>query len=399
MSDAARINAALKRPWTSQILEPGLEDGFHRSRDAIWRRTVCAVLASTVVLSLIGLGVDAKAGILDRALALKLGLQIPLLLAGIAAAHFLSVPRPWRLLIPAVPIAATIGVTTLLGLSLPSPFADRYLTVAGLLAFASNLVLPLGLRSAALLCALNLAVYGGLTLLVADGAQWAAFSDVVGFMSVLAVATLDAVRRREWTEKDAFLLRQLNEIRLGELTLVVNELTQIVHQDTLTGVGNRRSFDLRYATAWQAAISRGGWITVMMIDVDHFKLFNDAAGHAAGDGCLRAVATAIARGAKCPLDAVSRYGGEEFALIWPEATREEGEAICRSVEALALRHPGLGNTDCVTISLGMASTVPAAGSMTSEELLKAADDALYQAKRAGRNRAVINGGGNLQRAA
>ena len=133
-----------------------------------------------------------------------------------------------------------------------------------------------------------------------------------------------------------------------------------------------------------------------MIDVDHFKLFNDTGGHSAGDACLREVAAAIVAAVDRDAGAVSRYGGEEFVVILSEAqnggndARVVAEGIRRSVEERAIPHPGIPG-GVVTVSIGVATMRPGVDGVGAATMLDAADVALYRAKRSGRNRVNVSG--------
>jgi len=180
------------------------------------------------------------------------------------------------------------------------------------------------------------------------------------------------------------------QARTQELAAANQELSQLAAQDALTGVGNRRSFEQALAQAWAHSRRRQEPIALVMVDVDHFKQYNDSLGHPAGDDCLRQVAALLQTGLHRPEDRVFRYGGEEFVLLLT-ATDVNGAVHCseqlrRAVEARALPHPH----GVVTISLGVASTIPDQRSSDGEamQLLARADSALYRAKEEGRNRLV-----------
>ncbi|WP_083670544.1 diguanylate cyclase domain-containing protein [Singulisphaera sp. GP187] len=157
--------------------------------------------------------------------------------------------------------------------------------------------------------------------------------------------------------------------------------------DSLTGLANRRRFDEVLAAEWQRAERSRISLGAAMIDIDHFKLYNDRYGHLAGDACLRRVAEALEGSIRQGTDWVARYGGEEFALILPDAniaiTREVAERACTAVAALRIPHEGAAR-GIVTVSIGIAAIAPSPWA-TAEQLLEAADVALYQAKNNGRN--------------
>ncbi|MDH4574065.1 GGDEF domain-containing protein [Salinicola acroporae] len=390
MTDAQTIDRALRRPWYRTVLEPALERDFDNHRDVAWRRALTTYVIIVALLSLFGLVVDAQGGILYFALVLKLGILLPILLLCLLLVLFAPLSERGRWFVLTASIVPTIAIVCLLATAIDSPFTARYLTVAGMVG-TYVIALPIKSRQAISLCALNITVFFGLTLAMTSPAEFAAVADIIVFMSVVMILCLELVRRQERTQKDSFLLGLREKIRAAELSDLVNELSRLAHLDGLTGAGNRRSFDLRLSAAWHAAIANREPLTLMMMDVDHFKSYNDTAGHAAGDACLQAIAAAIASGAGCPVEMLSRYGGEEFALIFPANTAVDPEAIRRGVEQLALPHPGPGILPIVTLSVGVAATFPDREGASMEGLINSADSALYEAKRLGRNRVVVKG--------
>jgi len=167
-------------------------------------------------------------------------------------------------------------------------------------------------------------------------------------------------------------------------------LRQMVFIDGLTGVANRRCFDERLATEWRRAARSTSPLALAMLDVDHFKRFNDHYGHQVGDECLRRIAVALEASLRRPADLVARYGGEEFACILPETDLDGAlvvaGAIERCVRALQIEHATSDVAGVVTISIGVAVGV-AARDAGPERLLALADAQLYRAKVGGRARA------------
>jgi diguanylate cyclase (GGDEF)-like protein len=165
-------------------------------------------------------------------------------------------------------------------------------------------------------------------------------------------------------------------------------LQNLAAHDGLTGLANRRSFDHRLDMEWGRAQRVCAPMTLVLADVDHFKLFNDVHGHQKGDDCLRAVAATMRSGILRPGDLAARYGGEEFAIIMPntdlKGACKVAERLRTSVLELRLKHGATGAGRYVTMSMGVASIVPQAG-VEPEWLLAQADQALYAAKDAGRN--------------
>jgi diguanylate cyclase (GGDEF)-like protein len=194
------------------------------------------------------------------------------------------------------------------------------------------------------------------------------------------------------------LKRELDERKRREAELIEvtyrlaaakSELQKLSSLDGLTGIPNRRHFDELYAAEWKRASRDGTPLSVILVDIDHFKAYNDRYGHQAGDDCLRRVAAALKPMAKRPGDSVARYGGEEFVVILPE-THQVGaaavaEAMRRAVSELALEHAASQGEGRVSISLGTATVVPGE-STSASALLAAADEALYESKKSGRNR-------------
>lgn len=173
------------------------------------------------------------------------------------------------------------------------------------------------------------------------------------------------------------------------------ELTRLSSVDGLTGIANRRRFDETLAREWRRASRSGVPLSLLIVDVDCFKAFNDNYGHQVGDECLKAVARTLEQCLRRPTDLVARYGGEEFAAILPETGLDGAHAVAESmraaVEALAITHRFSVATNVVTISTGVACMEPSPpGETGMAELLKAADDALYRAKHQGRNRVVAS---------
>lgn len=168
-----------------------------------------------------------------------------------------------------------------------------------------------------------------------------------------------------------------------------DELENLSSIDALTGIANRRRLDEYLKTEWRRAIRNKHPISLMMIDIDHFKIFNDTYGHQGGDDCLRRVAEAIAVTARRPADLVARYGGEEFCVVLPETAespaRDFAENLRTGIEDLNIEHKGLTEQSVITVSIGVATAEPGLNDLTYEDLIERADKRLYHAKESGRN--------------
>ena len=189
-----------------------------------------------------------------------------------------------------------------------------------------------------------------------------------------------------------------------------DETRRIATIDGLTEVANRRQFDDVLQREWRRARRTGDALALLIVDVDHFKLFNDRYGHPAGDACLRSIAQALVRSSLRPADLVARYGGEEFALLLPQTSRTGAEhlahRILETVEAAGIRHEASPTAGHVTVSVGVAcydgespcwmpvSTESGFAGDSNEtccaaDLVQAADSALYSAKNGGRAMAKL----------
>ncbi len=173
-----------------------------------------------------------------------------------------------------------------------------------------------------------------------------------------------------------------------ELEIKNEELERLSSQDGLTGIANRRVFDEFIESEWARAGRNKSSLSLIMIDIDHFKVYNDNYGHQGGDDCLRQVAQKLADTVKRPADLVARYGGEEFVVVMPctdiEGAKSIAETLCLGVSVLGVPHEHSSTADHVTISLGVACVVPPADGKP-ESLITMADEALYEAKEQGRN--------------
>jgi len=182
----------------------------------------------------------------------------------------------------------------------------------------------------------------------------------------------------------ARLLQRSEELRVANA-----QLRQLSTHDALTGLANRRAIDERLHQEIAACRREAQPLSVALLDIDHFKRFNDSAGHLAGDACLKQVSALLAEACLRPRDFAGRYGGEEFALILPLTPRSGAmtyaRALLRTLSRAALVHPDSPVAPMVTLSGGITTCVPD-DSTTAEGLLLRADDALYNAKAKGRNR-------------
>jgi diguanylate cyclase (GGDEF)-like protein len=175
-----------------------------------------------------------------------------------------------------------------------------------------------------------------------------------------------------------------------QLNVANKELQRLSTTDGLTGIANRRMFDELVKREWRRCARLKKPMALVMVDVDHFKQYNDTYGHQGGDECLKAVAAQVARAAPRASDLAARYGGEEFVLVLGETTVDGARWVANNIRQhvadLRMPHSASGS-GYVTVSCGVASVMPREG-VPLETLLETADEALYKAKEQGRNRVV-----------
>jgi diguanylate cyclase (GGDEF)-like protein len=219
------------------------------------------------------------------------------------------------------------------------------------------------------------------------------FYSTLGFYALSAVALLGAVaaayrlRLLRAHAREAELIRLVEE-RTSQLQRANDHLQRLSYVDPLTGIGNRRHFEEILEVEWRRASRAGSPMTLLMVDIDQFKLYNDTFGHLAGDRCLSRVASILEQSVQRAGDLLARYGGEEFAAILTNTDESGGAEVAERLRAAVeqfVLEPSDDPKRGVTISVGVAAGIP--GEVGSSEiLLTAADRALYAAKRAGRNR-------------
>jgi len=191
--------------------------------------------------------------------------------------------------------------------------------------------------------------------------------------------------------------RKARERELLEMTKKLDRANQrleyLSYMDELMDIANRRYFEEHFKMEWNRARRYSKNLSLIMADIDLFKKYNDTYGHKEGDACLRKVATALKHTLKRPGDFVARYGGEEFVAVLPNTDLTGAAVIAESmrsnVRSLEIKHNGNPAVGKVTISLGVASTMPRSGKITPDTLIIEADKALYAAKQNGRNRVEV----------
>ena len=213
--------------------------------------------------------------------------------------------------------------------------------------------------------------------------NWSLLNRIYICSSILGLGLSYALENQE---RKNFLNTLLLRITIHKGEDLVKQLESLSRLDSLTGIANRRHLDEILDDEWNRAMRQNQPLTIMLIDVDHFKLYNDKFGHLAGDSCLRQVAQLFARMTKRSGELAARYGGEEFVLVYPgmdsTLAKEQATRLLNQIASLAIPHP---NGQPVSFSLGICVSTPSP-EVDIAQLLHRADTALYQAKANGRNR-------------
>ena len=194
-------------------------------------------------------------------------------------------------------------------------------------------------------------------------------------------------------KKSQKILKELVSNKTKELREANKELQKLADSDGLTTIANRRLFEKFLADEWHRAIRFKTEISLILLDIDHFKLFNDTYGHLAGDEGLKEVALALTKTINRPTDLVARFGGEEFAIVLGGTDAEGAEKIAKEameyINELKIPHINSETDNHLTISVGIAAMFVKLG-MSEDRIIEIADKALYQAKKNGRNQIFIS---------
>ncbi|MFX9719686.1 GGDEF domain-containing protein [Acinetobacter baumannii] len=219
--------------------------------------------------------------------------------------------------------------------------------------------------------------------------DWTFLNRTYTFSSFLGMTLAYATDRQH---RENYLQNCMIELNRIELMQQAQQLSLLSQQDALTGLANRRYLDETLDNEWRRALRHETPLTIMMVDIDFFKPYNDSLGHLKGDQCLKDIATAISSIAARSGDLVARYGGEEFLLLFPmtnaQQAKIQAERLMNAIKKIAIVHPCSSVSPYVTLSVGVATTIPRLNDSISA-FVSRADHALYQAKTNGRNQYQI----------
>ncbi|BCS97350.1 GGDEF domain-containing protein [Desulfoluna limicola] len=270
------------------------------------------------------------------------------------------------------------------------PNVAHYYTGIIIIAIFGNIVAGIRFKTGLFTSSAILFIYvATLEQMPAMGQEAGTNSALVLFAS-LAISLFGSYQLESEARRD-FLHSMLQLINTQKLAESNRKLAHISISDGLTGLFNRRHFDSVYDAQWRSASRNSSPVSLLFIDIDHFKYFNDHYGHQAGDRCLQNVAGIIQSSVNRAHDLAARYGGEEFVVLLPHTSLDNALLIARritvGIEQLAIEHAASPTSRNLTLSIGVSCMVPK-GSRRPEQLLKCADTALYRAKAAGRNQVI-----------
>jgi diguanylate cyclase (GGDEF)-like protein len=273
-----------------------------------------------------------------------------------------------------------------------SPYSQHYHVGFAVVVMYGNLVQRLRFWYAVVLSLAIFAIQIGAVLMV-PSSEPRLIWPILFLMGATVSFSLTANYACERDERKRYLRSLRQGLLLHELGDAHQRLQKLSRIDVLTGLSTRLHFQDYLGQVWQRAAHGREDVSIVMVDVDHFKKYNDRYGHPAGDACLSRVAEALAASARRPTDLVARFGGEEFIVLLPHTgapmARQVAERIRHAVESLGLCHEGSSAAPVITVSVGVA-TVQAGGRQGAPELISAADAALYRAKAQGRNQVATS---------
>jgi diguanylate cyclase (GGDEF)-like protein len=387
----AEIEAALARRGLGLRFTPRLEAAYEAARGPARNRAIAHYLILYLAVKLLFLLCNLQIGsqVFRVSMVLRLGIVLPLTILSVFLMRR-QVPQWLHGVAAFTPLTVETALVLLLGRLSGSAFTDRYVIAAGVGIFAQTLLMRAPFRHCLYGLLAALTVFCAISLVRWPGHFGPPIpGDELVFVIGLSLPALYERHSRERSDRREFLLNESNRLRTEDILSMNAHLERLSSLDGLTGLFNRRYLDGALVRTLDVAVQNRRWIGILMIDIDHFKLLNDTAGHQHGDFCLEQVAQLLLRNVRAGVDTVARYGGEEFMAILPDADGQQAaasaERIRQSIEEAAF--PAAHGV--VTISAGATAVRCGDGvSFTAEELVAIADQALYQAKESGRNRVI-----------
>ena len=361
-----------RQPQEEQFREGHLSQNLPRVRSAT--SIYLALVVVVTVINLLGALTPFAKAVIDPIYALRLAVSCPALLVILLATYVPAMRRHYQSIATSAAVVNGLAVFAISALAAGSG-QPQFQMGDVLVIVYSTLFLGLLFRFVLTLAVCLLCAFISLGLALGVHGQDLAFAASVqvaaALMAVLSAARVERLMRTTFVE-----------------TQLLNDIAE---RDGLCGLYNRRMFDTLTRRLWQQAQREHAALQVILVDIDHFKRFNDLYGHQAGDDCIRRVAGVIGNAARRPLDFCARYGGEEFALVlFAPSGLDAGalpEQLRRDIMSQAVQHADSDAASVITVSIGSAIAEP--GSKRSlAGLIQAADEALYRAKQMGRNRVL-----------
>ena len=388
-----QVDEHLSQPRRKLSFEPALEAVFQSERNALRnRQAYFAVAIALTAFNVLLLGMYFDGQIVPEKqtsvfMLAQMIVSLPSCLFLLAARRGMR-PATREVAMVVAYFLVTLGSVIInRGITASSATYDAFTSI--LIIITCNIALPISFRAALAGSALSVGLLS-VAALVQPAFPTHALTNLILLYLAGAAVTLAANHRYETLERLNFLNYQREILRNIFARHTNMKLSLASRTDPLTGIANRRAFDDKIGELRADAIQKGSALSLLMIDIDHFKAYNDIYGHPAGDKCLVDVAQAVERASGGQFTA--RLGGEEFAVLLVGATASEAEktawAIHDAVHALAVPHIGLGASGIVTVSIGAATMAPGAPE-SATSLAERADRALYSSKRAGRDRVVV----------
>jgi diguanylate cyclase (GGDEF)-like protein len=380
----------LALPWYRVFLPPALERRFIATTAHSRCSQIRFGLLGVAALHLVFLIPDSIQGhhMLMLGLWLRVCISLPILIAGACLLRG-GMPGWAEGVLGGFPIVIAFACDVQLARHASEIFRDRYFMSAGTQLCIGTSLIPFR-RAYAIAC---MACY----LLILDTTLLGTFGPV-SFPHPTQLALLASVMvviyavfrwRAEAQDRRSFLISERDRIHTKQLAWANHQLTVLSYTDPLTGLANRRFFDDALLRLWNEAMNSNLPLSILMIDIDHFKAYNDSMGHSAGDKCLRRVAQAMQFCVRADKDSLARCGGEEFIAVIPGASLDDAEQIAEririAVEDLKIAHPLNPLSKSVTVCVGVATAEDLSAGEKPDMLVRAADFALYTAKSRGRN--------------
>jgi diguanylate cyclase (GGDEF)-like protein len=383
-----------KTPTPSDLqFPPHIENEYREAMDRTRRDRIKRTGLAAIVLYAL-FGITDRTMLPDaytQAWAIRFYLVVPLLIACTVGIYRVRQLVVREILLAAIVVIAAGSIVWIAGLSSPDA-AVRYHQGIALVVLFGNLMLGLQLRGAIASSLIIAVIFAGALLQLDTVAVELRFSSWLVFAASVVISLI-ANYRMDQDQRRAFLATAREQERNEELRRAVELFGRLSAEDPLTELANRREFDRRLDLEWGRARREAQPLSLILVDVDFFKDYNDLYGHQAGDACLQRIAGILRSIPQRSSDLVARLGGEEFGVLLPGTNinyaAELAEQMRTVVLELNLQHSSSQAASVVSASFGVAALMPSA-TEDPAQLVANADAALYDAKKAGRNRVAVS---------